>query len=164
MKLPILRNLMLALGCASALSSCEVFKKDPAPAADPYAAANPYGQTPQPATGGYPAYGAPQAGAYDATGGAGAYAQPNYNTPPAQPYTQPPAAGAGYAGGYYDGGSASGGGNNYAASGSGRSHKVVRGDTLSSIGRRYGVGVSALMRANNLNSDLIREGQSLNIP
>jgi LysM repeat protein len=41
---------------------------------------------------------------------------------------------------------------------------VVRGDTLTGISRRYSVGVSDIMRANNLNNDLIREGQKLTIP
>jgi len=168
MNLSIYRNLLLALGCTTLLNSCELFNKNSAPAADPYAAASPYGQTP-PAQGAYPAYGAAQPGAYDT--GAGAYAQPTYTQPPVpQPYTQPP-AGAGYAGstgaGYanYSGGAETGTASSGAGSAaSSRTHTVVKGDNLSKISRRYSVSVSELMRANNLNSDLIREGQKLNIP
>ena len=42
-------------------------------------------------------------------------------------------------------------------------HKVVSGDTLFSIGRRYGMSVSDLKRRNGLTSDMIRVGQSLRI-
>ncbi len=41
---------------------------------------------------------------------------------------------------------------------------VSRGDTLSAISRRHGVSVDALIRANNLPNDRIREGQRLVIP
>lgn len=47
---------------------------------------------------------------------------------------------------------------------SGPTHTVRKGDTLSAIALRYGVSVSALKRANALNSDLIRIGQTLVIP
>ena len=43
-------------------------------------------------------------------------------------------------------------------------HTVVRGDTLYSLGRRYGTSVGAIQRANGLNGTLIRIGQSLRIP
>lgn len=43
-------------------------------------------------------------------------------------------------------------------------HRVVRGDTLSGIAKRYGTTVAALRRANNLTSDTIRIGQVLAIP
>jgi murein DD-endopeptidase MepM/ murein hydrolase activator NlpD len=43
-------------------------------------------------------------------------------------------------------------------------HRVVRGDTLSSIAKRYGTTVAALRRANNLSTDTIRIGQVLAIP
>jgi len=44
-------------------------------------------------------------------------------------------------------------------------HIVRQGDTLSTIARRYGVGVTAIMRANNLvNRNLIYVGQRLIIP
>ena len=148
-------SLLLALGCVTALSSCALFKKDP-PAEDPYAAANPYAAaTGQPQ--GYPAYGNTGAGAYDAGSpytqpAPGSYAAPNYN----QPYTQPP-AGTGYA-------HTPPAGNYAAASGSGRTHKVASGDNLTKIAKRYGVSVDALMRANNLQTDLIRQGENLRIP
>lgn len=43
-------------------------------------------------------------------------------------------------------------------------HLVRRGDSLSSIAKRYRVPVSALKRINRLRNDSIREGQSLRIP
>jgi len=43
-------------------------------------------------------------------------------------------------------------------------HTVKKGDSLSSIGRRYGVSVQALKRANNLKSDRIVTGRNLVIP
>ncbi len=44
-------------------------------------------------------------------------------------------------------------------------HRVARGDTLSQIAQRYGVGLSALVRANGLRtSNLIRIGQVLTLP
>ncbi|SHK60126.1 LysM peptidoglycan-binding domain-containing protein [Rhodothermus profundi] len=43
-------------------------------------------------------------------------------------------------------------------------YTVRRGDALSIIARRFGVSVSALMRANGLRSTLIRPGQRLIIP
>ena len=45
-----------------------------------------------------------------------------------------------------------------------RFHKIGRGDTLWGLSRRYGVPVSAIKRANGLNSDAIRMGQTLRIP
>ena len=50
------------------------------------------------------------------------------------------------------------------ASGSGSSYTVVSGDTLSAISRRTGVSADAIKSANNLDSGLIRIGQSLTIP
>ncbi len=47
---------------------------------------------------------------------------------------------------------------------SGSTHTVSRGDTLFSIGRRYGVTVNAIMQANGLTSTLIYVGQQLIIP
>jgi len=47
---------------------------------------------------------------------------------------------------------------------SARYHKVVSGDTLYSLSRRYGVSVSSLKQTNGLSGDLIRQGQSLRIP
>ncbi len=149
------RSLILAFGCATALSSCHLFKKDP-PAEDPYAAANPYAPGAAGAAGqpqGYPA-----AGAYDAYGqpAPGGYAPPTYAPPT---YSQPPAPTApGYA-------STPPPVPNYnAASGSGRTHKVVSGDNLTRIATRYGVSVGALKSANNLQTDLIRQGETLRIP
>ena len=43
-------------------------------------------------------------------------------------------------------------------------HRVRKGDTLSGLAQRYGGTVSAIKRANGLNSDLIRIGQALSIP
>lgn len=43
-------------------------------------------------------------------------------------------------------------------------YMVQAGDTLFSLSMRYGVTIEALMRANNLMSDVIYEGQVLNIP
>lgn len=157
-----IRSLLFALGCATALSSCDVFKKDPAVAQDPYAAANPYaaGTAGTAQNQGYPGYGNPNSGGYDASNpygqpSAGGYATPNYN----QPYSQP--AAGGNAAGYATGPPA---GNYAAASGSGRTHKVNSGENLTKIARRYGVTIDALMRANNLQTDLIRQGATLNIP
>ena len=42
-------------------------------------------------------------------------------------------------------------------------HRVVKGDTLWSLAKKYGVSVSALMKANNLSSSTILIGQSLNL-
>jgi membrane-bound lytic murein transglycosylase D len=43
-------------------------------------------------------------------------------------------------------------------------HAVKRGETLSEVGRRYGLSVEALRTANNLRSNLLRVGQDLLIP
>ena len=45
-----------------------------------------------------------------------------------------------------------------------RTHVVVRGDTLSAIAKRYGVGVEVLRDHNGLESDVIRIGQRLTVP
>ncbi|MCD5533310.1 LysM peptidoglycan-binding domain-containing protein [Lactobacillus delbrueckii] len=42
-------------------------------------------------------------------------------------------------------------------------HTVVKGDTLWSLAKKYGVSVSTLMKANNLSSSTILIGQSLNL-
>lgn len=42
-------------------------------------------------------------------------------------------------------------------------HTVVKGDTLWSLAKKYGVSVKALMEANNLSSSTILIGQSLNL-
>ena len=144
------RHLIVCTSIVLVLPSCKMFRQDSNQVTNPsdpysqYGAGGAYGAQPS------GVYGAPQANTYGAT--------PGYTVPPTgggytpPPYTQPADA-------YGSGGGSSGG----AASG-GRAHTVVRGDTLSRIGRRYSVGVSELMRANNLESDLIREGQQLTIP
>jgi membrane-bound lytic murein transglycosylase D len=43
-------------------------------------------------------------------------------------------------------------------------HKVLPGDSLSSIAHRYGISVSALQKSNNLNGTNIRAGKNLMIP
>ncbi len=43
-------------------------------------------------------------------------------------------------------------------------HSVARGDTLTSISKRYNVDVNAIRQANNLSSDAISIGQILKIP
>ncbi len=43
-------------------------------------------------------------------------------------------------------------------------HTVVKGDTLYSLGRRYGTSVGAIQRANEITGTLIRIGQTLKIP
>lgn len=45
-----------------------------------------------------------------------------------------------------------------------RRHRVRQGDTLSTIGRRYGVTVSAIKQANHIRGSLIRVNQNLLIP
>ena len=45
-----------------------------------------------------------------------------------------------------------------------RHHKVVRGDTLSRISRKYGVPQDAIMRANGMKNDIVRLGAELVIP
>ncbi|MCL1077396.1 N-acetylmuramoyl-L-alanine amidase [Parashewanella spongiae] len=43
-------------------------------------------------------------------------------------------------------------------------HKVVRGDSLSKIAKRYQVSVSSIKKVNNLKSNVVRLGQTLKIP
>ncbi len=45
-----------------------------------------------------------------------------------------------------------------------RTHTVQRGDTLWGLSRRYNTSVRAIQNANGLSSDLIRIGQTLQIP
>jgi LysM repeat protein len=47
---------------------------------------------------------------------------------------------------------------------SGRTYRVQRGDTYSTIARRFGVTTQQLMSANHATSSLLREGQVLQIP
>ena len=153
---------LLPLGCALALSSCDVFRPDPKP--DPnqaYGAAGAYdanaaGGSP-PAYGTQPPanpYGQPPAAGYGAAGG---YTQPNYSQPS---YTQPANTGA-----YSGGGYSNAGGGASTSSASGRTHTVASGENLSKISQRYGVTTDALMRANNItNPNFVRAGQKLTIP
>ena len=43
-------------------------------------------------------------------------------------------------------------------------HTVAKGDTLYSLGRRYGTSVGAIQRANGISGTIIRIGQKLKIP
>ncbi len=43
-------------------------------------------------------------------------------------------------------------------------YKVVRGDTLSALSRRYKVSISAIKKASGFRSDMLRIGQKLKIP
>jgi N-acetylmuramoyl-L-alanine amidase len=45
-----------------------------------------------------------------------------------------------------------------------REHRVSSGESLALIAQRYQVSLSALRSANNLNSDVIKVGQTLQIP
>lgn len=45
-----------------------------------------------------------------------------------------------------------------------RRHKVVRGDTLSGISRKYNVSMAAIKRANNMKNDIVVLGRTLIIP
>jgi LysM repeat protein len=45
-----------------------------------------------------------------------------------------------------------------------RTHTVERGETLYGIARRYGVSVEALQRANDMDGDQVRAGQTLVLP
>lgn len=45
-----------------------------------------------------------------------------------------------------------------------KTHKVIRGDTLSVLARRYKTSISAIKKANNMNSNVLRIGQTLKIP
>lgn len=51
---------------------------------------------------------------------------------------------------------------NYSASGS--RYTVVRGDTLGSISRKFGVSVASIQNANNMNGSVVKYGQVLTIP
>ena len=52
----------------------------------------------------------------------------------------------------------------YYASVSYKQHKVSRGESLSVVAQRYNVSVGQLKSANNLNSNVVRIGQTLKIP
>ncbi|HKQ32313.1 MAG TPA: LysM peptidoglycan-binding domain-containing protein, partial [Thermodesulfobacteriota bacterium] len=51
---------------------------------------------------------------------------------------------------------------NYSASGS--SYTVVRGDTLGSISRKFGVSAASIQSANNMSGSVVKYGQVLTIP
>jgi LysM repeat protein len=123
--------------------------------ADPYATSGEYDNVYS--SGGGQAYGnaSTYQGGASTGGGYGSddyYSQDNTPayTPPAPSYS-PPTTSTGYN---------SGGG---AASNS-SSHTVSKGDTLYNISKRYGTSVSAIQRANGINGDLIRLGETLVIP
>jgi LysM repeat protein len=92
-------------------------------------------------------------------GGASSYGSDDYyqQAPQQQPGYQQPS----YQQPSYEAPSYSSGGGAPASS---TSHTVQRGDTLFNISRRYGTSVSALRRANGINGDLIRIGETLMIP
>lgn len=51
-----------------------------------------------------------------------------------------------------------------AAATGGKVHTVAKGDTLSKIGRKYGVSIEALKKANGMSSDTVILGSKLRIP
>lgn len=102
-----------------------------------------------------------------------AAASPASDVPPLTPFSNPnipaetgtytPSGGYDNSQPYYGDDSSSG---NYTPSGGGQtsSHKVVKGDTLWGISRKYNVGVEAIKAANGLTGDTIVVGRSLTIP
>lgn len=46
----------------------------------------------------------------------------------------------------------------------GKTHQVVKGDSLAKISRKYGVSIDALKKANNMSSDTVVLGTKLRIP
>ena len=178
-------RLLLSLGLALTLSSCDVFKPDQQPDANAnqYGAADAYNANNN--TGGYPPYQQPQgnnpygaaSGAYGATNNApgaygaannapGAYGgntQPNYGTPN---YNTPNYNTPNYNNAPYtqppDNPYSTGTG---AAAASGRTHVVATGESLSKIAQRYGTTTDAIVRANNITDpNRVRAGQTLTIP
>lgn len=53
---------------------------------------------------------------------------------------------------------------NYSASASGTRYTVVRGDTLGSISRKFGVSMASIQSANNMSGSVVKYGQVLTIP
>ena len=47
---------------------------------------------------------------------------------------------------------------------SSKSHRIVAGDTLYGLARKYGTSVSAIKRANGMTSDVIIKGKTIRIP
>lgn len=151
-KIVIMRRvnrLILSCGAVAVLASCEAMKPRQQAGADPYGT-----------------YGAGNDGG--AAYGYGGQGQAASNDPYATaPYGQTD-YGAGTATVPSSGGYSGGGGGGYSGGGSGgggRTHVVAAGENLTKIGRRYGVSVDALVRANNLASpDHIEAGKALTIP
>ena len=146
-------RLMLSIGAVAMLASCEAMKPRQQAAADPYGT---YGTGNE----GGAAYG------YGGQGQAAATNDPYATAPYGQTDYGAGTASVPSSGGYSGGG---GGGNSYSGGGSGggggRTHVVAAGENLTKIGRRYGVSVDALVRANNLASpDHIEAGKALTIP
>ncbi|MEJ6568124.1 MAG: LysM peptidoglycan-binding domain-containing protein [Akkermansiaceae bacterium] len=133
---------LLALFPLGFLASCN--SPQQTPAAPPLGAptsANPYGVpqiNPFAGPGANPAY-TPEAEApYQSI-------NPPYNTPePYNPATNVPIAPAPAA--------------------EGRTHTIVKGESLWGISRKYGVTIDGLRQANSLTGDTIIEGRSLTIP
>lgn len=95
------------------------------------------------------------------------YGIPDYSgaeTADYQPVNPPADASYGPAA-YEDPGTASAPPPGAPASGAGpRSHTVVGGDTLWGLSRKYGVSIDAIKAANNMSSDTVVLGTTLNIP
>ena len=117
------------------------------------------------------AYGNPQGSYYGDTagqptqGGYGGGQSSDYGSESGDVVTYPGDVGNG-APTYGYGGSADGG---YSApapapSGSGRTYSVQKGDNLYRIGKKYGVSMQEIIRANGLSNTTIHPGQELIIP
>ena len=137
----------LLCGLSLTVTSCSLFKpKDQqATAYDPYgtgaAAANPYAAAPSNPYAQQPAASNPY----------GSYETPQtYTQPSSNPYTQPAESAPAYSGGNSGGG--------------GKTHTVVRGDTLWSLSRKYNTSVTAIKSANNMSSDTLVLGKRVTIP
>lgn len=118
--------------------------------ADPYASSGEYDNV-------YASGGGQSYGGASAYGGAPSYGSDDYYTQaPQQPAYNPPS----YQQPSYEAPSYSGGGSTAGST----SHTVRKGDTLFNISRRYGTTVNELRRANGINGDLIRIGETLVIP
>ncbi len=138
---PTIRLIALAAASAAA-TSCGMFKNDENyDTSSGYDTSDPYGV---PSSGGYETapYQDVNAPASDPTYGSAAYEEAAPTPTPTPPYSAP------------------------AASSSGSSHTVVRGDTLWGISRKYGVTMDAIRAANGMaaSETNVRLGQSLTIP
>jgi nucleoid-associated protein YgaU len=143
---------------AVSLVSCTAFDPDyarykeqqrngnPADAGDPYSnVSNPYGV---PSSG-------PQAG-----GEVGQY-QPD---PASAPYQPLPGVPSGNANGGYTIPGTGGGASAAPAPARVQTHVVARGDSLWGISKKYGASVEAIRQANGIEGNLIKVGQTLQIP